>query len=408
MSIEFKQTTLDNGLQIAGEVNPDAHTGGAGFFVKTGTRDEPAQLMGVSHFLEHMMFKGTDRRTAEQVNRDFDRIGAHYNAATSQETTTYWAHVLPEYVPQALDILSDMMRPSLREEDFDMEKNVILEEIGMYADRPLWVTLEHAMERYFGEHSLGYRILGTKESVGSLKQEQMRSYFAHHYAPDNMVLSLAGNIDWDRCVEQIEQACGDWKSGNVSRQYPPVTPGELEDRLRDEKFSRSYMVIATPAPAVQDDDRYAAAVLANLLGESDGSRLYWRLIDPGLADEAEISADLMDGTGIFLAYASCDPELSERVESTLLDVMDRAGEGLTEDEVERARNKIALGLTLQNERPQGRMRALGGQMLYLGEYRSLEEELRRVMDVGVDELRTLLEKYPLKPRTVVRSSPEGG
>ena len=173
MPIQFQIATLDNGLTILAEVNPDAHTAAAGLFVKTGTRDEPGQLMGVSHFLEHMMFKGTARRSADDVNRDFDRIGANYNASTSQETTNYWAHVLPEFLPDAIDLLADILRPALRQEDFDMEKNVILEEIGMYADRPFWVAYEHAMARFFAGHPLGRRIGRDQFGIGLLDQKKL-------------------------------------------------------------------------------------------------------------------------------------------------------------------------------------------------------------------------------------------
>jgi predicted Zn-dependent peptidase len=182
MSIRFNQTTLDNGLTIIAEPDDAAHTAAVGFHVKTGARDEPAELMGVSHFLEHMMFKGTARRTAADVNRDFDRIGASYNASTSHEVTTYHAHILPEYMPEAIDLLSDMLRPALRVEDFTTEKQVILEEIGMYADRPFWVVYEQALERFYGLHPLSFRVLGTVESITALTRDQMQNYFSRRVA----------------------------------------------------------------------------------------------------------------------------------------------------------------------------------------------------------------------------------
>ncbi len=134
----FHSQTLPNGLQIIAETSPSARSMAIGFFVRTGSRDETAEVSGVSHFLEHMVFKGTPRRSALDVNREFDRIGAHYNAFTSEENTVFYAAILPEYVAQAVDVLSDILRPSLRGDDFDMEKNVIIEEIGMYEDQPMW------------------------------------------------------------------------------------------------------------------------------------------------------------------------------------------------------------------------------------------------------------------------------
>src|SRR5436309_620388 len=152
IGVRFHSQLLPNGLQIIGETSPSARSVALGFFVRTGSRDETAQVSGVTHFLEHMVFKGTPRRSADDVNRDFDRIGAHYNAYTSEENTVFYAAILPEYLPQAVDLLADILRPSLRVEDFDMEKNVIIEEIGMYEDQPMWSAYDHAKRVYFAEH----------------------------------------------------------------------------------------------------------------------------------------------------------------------------------------------------------------------------------------------------------------
>src|SRR6266478_9126084 len=151
----FHQHTLPNGLTIIGETSPPAKSAAVGFFVRTGSRDETPEVSGVSHFLEHMVFKGTPRRSSLDVNRDFDRIGAFSNAYTSEENTVFYAAILPEYLPQAVDILADILRPSLRGEDFDMEKNVILEEIGMYEDQPASMIYDHAKKAYFDGHPLG-------------------------------------------------------------------------------------------------------------------------------------------------------------------------------------------------------------------------------------------------------------
>src|SRR3954447_7431960 len=158
----FHSQTLPNGLQIIAETSPSARSVAVGFFVRTGSRDETAEVSGVSHFLEHMVFKGTPHRSSFDVNRDFDKIGASYNAFTSEENTVFYAAILPEYLPQAMDILADILRPSLRGEDFDMEKKVIIEEIGMYDDQPMWSAYDQAKKLYFDGHPLGNSILGTK------------------------------------------------------------------------------------------------------------------------------------------------------------------------------------------------------------------------------------------------------
>src|SRR5919205_3308792 len=159
-SMTFQHHTLPNGLTILGETNPAALSAAVAFWVRTGSRDETPEVSGVSHFLEHMVFKGTPHRSALDVNRDFDRIGADYNAFTSEENTVFHAAVLPEYLPQAVDLLADILRPSLRGEDFDVEKNVIIEEINMYEDQPTWSAYDHAKRAYFKGHPLGNSILG--------------------------------------------------------------------------------------------------------------------------------------------------------------------------------------------------------------------------------------------------------
>ncbi len=405
MPAEFKHTTLENGLTIIAEVNPDAHTAAAGFFVKAGSRDEDKPLMGVSHFLEHMMFKGTRRRSAADVNRDFDNIGANYNASTSQESTIYFAHVLPELLEQSIDILSDILRPALREEDFNVEKKVILEEIGMYADKPFWVVYEAAMEKFFRGHALGFRILGTNESITALTATQMRGYFEHRYSPDNIVVSLAGKLDFDKCVGQLRAACGSWPRTGAKRDGGAIKTSGGEQTITKASANMHYYIGVSPGPSAQDDRRYAAAVLSQVLGDAEGSRLYWKLIDPGLADDAELEHQPYDGVGVYMFYASCAPEKAAEVERVFGEVLADAANDLTQEEVDRAVSKIAMDLTLQNERPAGRMMALGGQWIYLQKYLPLEEELRRIQAVDVAELKKLLAEFPFEPRTIVRMSP---
>src|SRR5438477_668495 len=184
--VPFLNHNLKNGLQIIGETSPSARSVALGFFVRTGARDETPDVAGVTHFLEHMVFKGTPQRTALDVNRDFDKIGAHYNAFTSEENTVFYAAILPEYVPQAVDILADILRPSLRVDDFEMEKNVIIEEIGMYEDQPTWSAYDHAKRIYFGDHPLGKTILASPDSIRALRREQMHEYFERRYVAPNI------------------------------------------------------------------------------------------------------------------------------------------------------------------------------------------------------------------------------
>src|SRR5580698_6107108 len=215
--MQFQHTTLDNGLEVIAELNDSSYSVAAGFFVKTGSRDESGDLAGVSHFLEHMTFKGTARRDAVAVNHDFDRVGAKHNAQTSEEDTFYHVTCLSEYLPQAFDVLADILRPSLRTDDFETEKQVIIEEIRMYLDNPMSVAYEAAKAAHFGSHPLGNSILGTVESITDLQANQMREYFTRRYSPRNIVLAFAGKSDWGSLVELARERCGSWEGGVATR-----------------------------------------------------------------------------------------------------------------------------------------------------------------------------------------------
>lgn len=406
MAVEFKRATLANGLEVVAEVDPSAHTAAIGFFVKTGARDEDPAVMGVSHFLEHMMFKGTDTRSAEQVDKDFDDIGADHNAYTSGEMTAFWAHALPEHLPRTEEILSDILRPALREKDFDDEKSVILEEIAMYEDQPFWVLFELVMEAYFRTHPMAHRVLGTRDSIESMRYRQMQEYFTQRYSADNTVVAMAGCLDFDAMLQRIEQHCGHWERTQADRQYEAIELDDDELTIRSAKINRHYCIMLAPAPAQQDDERYAAAILAQILGDSEGSRLYWALVETGLAEEVRAEYEGHDRIGQFVVYFVCNPDEAEKVQRITSDQIEALGDSITEDDLVRVRSKIATSVTLHGELPAGRMQRLGRLWTYAGEYRSLEEELRRIDAVTLDDLQAVYREYPFLPRVTGRMGPE--
>ena len=407
MPVAYKTATLDNGLTVVGEIDPDAVSAACGFFVRTGARDESPDVMGVSHFLEHMMFKGTDTRTAEEVNTDFDNLGADHNAFTSSELTCIYASVLPERLPDALDILADMMRPALRTEDFDTEKGVILEEIAMYKDSPFWVLYERAMEEYYANHPLGHRVLGTDDTIMQLQRDQMDAYFTDRYSADNTTLAVAGNADFDAIVDMARERCGHWNTTDASRNTDAPAPHGGALHMTSEKFDRAYCLMLAPGPAMDDDSRFAATMLARVLGDPGNSRLHWALIETGIAEEAAAAFGERDGCGDFFVYASGDPDRFDQIQ----DIMDREIDGLIasleEDDLERLRNIAATRATLEGERPKGRMIRLGTLHSYPGSYMPLEEELAKIQAVTLDDMRAVWEAFPLEPRLVSTLTPAG-
>jgi predicted Zn-dependent peptidase len=403
----FHSHKLPNGLQLIGETSPSARSVAVGFFVRTGARDETAAESGVSHFLEHMMFKGTPQRSAFDVNLDFDRIGASYNAYTSEENTVYYAALLPEYLAKGVDILADILRPSLRQDDFDMEKKVILEEIEMYEDQPGSVAWDRARRLYYGPHPLGNSVLGTKESVGALTREQMHAYFSRRYAANNIVVSAAGNFDWNQFVGLITDACSGWNTDVVGRENRNEWSGAGGSYvLTRDKVQQEYVMFMCGGPPAHSKMRYAADTLALAVGDDSGSRLYWALVDPGHADSADCSYVENDGSGAVYVSLSCEPENtagnSARATGVLREVQK---DGISAEELHQAKSKILSRVVRGSERPMGRMQAIAAAWSYTGEYRDVDTELANFEAVGLKDIRAYLDAYPIDKSTVVVFGP---
>ncbi len=405
MSITFKKAILDTGMTIIAETDPQAHSAAAGFFVKAGARDEATELMGVSHYLEHMMFKGTEDLSAEAINQGFDNLGASNNAYTSREMTCFYAHVIPENISPATELLSKMMRPALRNDDFDTEKNVILEEIAMYQDNPFWKLYEESTARHYGVHTLSHRVLGTKESVSNLTRDQMAGYFNERYAADKTVVALAGNLDFDESVAQIDALCKGWQRsvGQRDISVPAVSPSEFT--MKDEQVNRGYLIGIAQAPATNDDQRYAAALLAQILGGVDNSKLHWALIETGIAEEAQAGYDGLDGTGDYYVYASGDPEKLDEIWDVILKEIRSLKDTITEKDLSGLRSKMATAATIGSERPGDRMQRLGRLWTMTGEYLPLEDELAKIEAVTIDDLLAVNDAYPFDRCTLGRLLP---
>jgi len=404
--LTFHQATLPNGLTVIFERNPRARSVSAGFFIKTGSRDETSELAGVSHFLEHMVFKGTERRDALTVNRDFDRIGARHNAQTSEEDTIFHATCLPEFLPDAVDLLADILRPRLDAADFETEKQVIIEEIHMYNDNPMMVAYEAAKATHFAGHPLGGSVLGTVDSIAALTVDQMRGYFEQRYGPRNIVLAASGKFDWEDLLRLAEDRCGGWSGPEARRVAEPHRGVGGPKAVRREDDHQETVIGVADAPGVEEDDRYAAALLATVLGDHTGSRLYWALVDPGYADAADLSYQDYQTAGAYYTFLSCEPEDTaanlERIADVYREVMER---GVGPEELERARNKVLARVVIRGERPMGRMMPLGYNWIYRGEHISIDDEVNAYRKVTPEAVLRVLERYPPLPMTVVDVGP---
>ncbi len=398
--VKFETATLDNGLEIVAECNPDAYSTALGFFVNTGARDESDDVSGVSHFLEHMVFKGTPTRSAEDVNREFDEMGAHYNAFTNEENTVYYAAVLPEYQERTVQLLADIMRPSLRDEDFHTEKKVILEEIKMYDDQPPFGVDDKCRAAFFGKHPLSRSVLGTAQSVGGLQIDQMRQYFERRYSPGNMSLVGSGKIDFPELCRTAEKICGEWKSIDTARQVPSAATNAGFHVVHKEAAAQEYAILMSAGPTATDADRYAAKILATVLGDDSGSRLYWELVDPGLAEHCSMHHHEYLGAGMFLTYMSCDPEYASENLERIFEVYRQASEqGITQAELDQAKSKINSRVVLSSERPRGRLFTVGINWSQRREYRGVRDDLDAIEAMTLENIRAVLQKYPLTRAT---------
>jgi predicted Zn-dependent peptidase len=405
MPVTYRETFLPNGLRVAAEVDSGAHTAAVGVFVRTGARDEPTELMGVSHYLEHMMFKGSAQRTATEVNDAFDAIGADANAFTSSEMTAYHAHSLPEHLGRSTSLVLDLLRPALRQADFDEEKGVILEEIAMYDDNPFWVVYERAIEAYYSQHPLAHRVLGTRDSITALTRDQMHGYFASRYSPGSSVLVAAGRVDFDALVALAARETSSWRGEGQRRTLTSHRPGTSRFVHHMEKATRGYMVMMWPSVSSTDPGRYAASLCTQILGASGGSRLHWSLVEPGIAEEADAGFDGRDGIGECIVSVACETESLDRVEEIVRRECAALAGSITDDDLSRAKAKIATGVALGGERPAGRMRRLGGVIMTHGTYRSLEDEMAQIEALTVRDLREHIEAHPFDPMVVGRAVP---
>lgn len=402
----FRSQVLDNGLEIIAEIRPQAYSCALAFFVRAGARDETPEVAGVSHFLEHMVFKGSARRSAEQVNRELDELSVGSNAFTSEEQTVYYATTLPEDQGPLVELLADMLRPALRQEDFETEKQVILEEIAKYDDQPPYGAHEKCLAAFFGDHPLGHSILGTTSSISALTRQQMLDYFAQRYSPGNIVLAAAGRVDFEALLEQAAWHCGHWPRREALRLRPDARPRSGLQVVPKPMAVQEYVVQLSPGPSACDEDRYPARLLATIVGDDIGSRLFWELVDSGLAESATLGTQEFEDAGVFCTWLACPPELAadnlRRIRGILEQVQ---AEGVTEEELQRAQNKIAAHLVLQAERSANRLFAIGSAWLKRRDYRTVRETVARYRAVTQDDIRRVLDRFDLTQTATVAVGP---
>jgi predicted Zn-dependent peptidase len=375
------QTTVPNGLRVLSERVPTVRSAAVGIWVRTASVHEPRHQMGVSHLLEHMVFKGTARRSAREIALELEARGGSLDAYTSRDTTAFQARVLDADLPRALDVLTDLVRrPALREQDLDLERNVILEEINTVQDTPDDLVFDLTAEALWPDHPYGYSILGTRETVTALSATDLRRLHDTAYHPANCVIAAAGNLEHAALLDLV--AAQGWLTGaNGNGSSPSVPEAQAAVRGREVRHpkdtAQTHIVMATEGVRFSDPRKYALLVLSNVFGGGMSSRLFQRIREElGLAYAVYSFTNFHGQVGVLGVYVGTQPRTAAQAADAIRDEFEKlARAGLDPDALTQAKQQTQGQLTLMLESPTARMYRLAGQAVHGEAYRSLDETL---------------------------------
>lgn len=390
--MSYDQITLSNGLRIIGERMPSFRSVSVGLWVETGSQYETPSEHGVSHFIEHMLFKGTVTRTARDIAEEMDAVGGQLNAFTSKECTCFYAKVVDEHLPLAMDVIADLVRNSvLSEEDIAREKGVVIEEINMAEDTPEDLAFDLLMLAHYGDQPVSRPILGTEKSVSRLTRADITDYMRRMYRPECCVLALAGGYDWEKAVSQAEALYGDWKPTGKPRpqmETVSVAPGVIR-RVKD--IEQTHICIGFPTAGLGAPEVYPMALLNSVYGGAMSSRLFQTIREEkGMAYTVYSYPNPYTDTGVLAVYAGTSPDHADEV-MRLIDAETRnlAEKGLTEKEFSQAKQQLLSGFILGQESTSSRMNAAGRRLLLMGDTQSDEDVIERIRAIGFDEVNAL-------------------
>ncbi|GAA0519588.1 peptidase M16 [Saccharopolyspora subtropica] len=420
--VTVRRTVLPGGLRVVTEPVPGVRSASVGIWVGVGSRDETRPQAGAAHYLEHLLFKGTVKRTAVDIAQEIDAVGGELNAFTSKEHTCYYAHVLDRDLPLAVDMLCDVVFDAVNTpSDVDIERSVVLEEIAMRDDDPEDLLHELFASAVLGDHPLGRSVLGTEESITGMTRARVHGFYRRSYAMPKMVIAAAGNVEHGRVLRLVRKALGDRLDGAV----PPAPPRTGRARLPRQKplalhtddTEQAHLLLGCRGYDRHDDRRFALGVLNAALGGGMSSRLFQEIRERrGLAYSVYSTTTAYADAGTFSVYAGCAPERLGEVARVIRGVLaEVAAHGLTEDEVERGRGQLRGGLVLGLEDSASRMSRIGKVELNYGRHYTVEETLARidavtprdVADLAADLLRRPLTTAVVGPYASPADLPDG-
>lgn len=396
----YQKTVLPNGVRIITEEIEHIRSVAVGLWVGAGSRDEKEGYEGISHFIEHMFFKGTKNRTAREIAESLEAVGGQLNAFTTKEYTCYYAKVLDEDIDLAMDVLNDMFFESLFDEkEIEKEKRVVIEEIKMYEDSPDEIIHDLFSDYVWNDHPLGRPILGTEESIKGLTREKILTYMDQHYAPDNLVIAVAGKIKHEDVLNKLAPVYGQFKRGG--RRVLEGTPvGRKVQKMIPRDTEQMHLIVGVPGLGQEDKDLYPMHIINNILGGGLSSRLFQEIREQrGMAYTVFSYHSTYVDTGLFAIYAGTTPTNSQEVvECILAEILDIKRNGITAAELERTKSQIKGGLYLGLESANSRMSRLGKTELTYNRVISPEEVVEKLEQVTIEDVQRVVNQLFTRDR----------
>ena len=412
--MSVKRSVHSSGLRIVTEEVPSVRSAAVGIWVNVGSRDEAPATAGASHFLEHLLFKGTTSRTALEISSSIESVGGEMNAFTSKEYTCFYARVIDTDLPMAIDVVSDLITSSIVTAlDVDAERKVVLEEIAMRDDDPSDLVHDLFSDTYYGDTAIGRPILGTIDSIKGMSRNTVFNYYKKKYLPQDLVVAVAGNIKHKRVVAMVEEALSrdnflDELGAPVLRPNTPVKNSKQQSvGLLYKKSEQAHMFYGMEGVARADDRRFAMGVLSAALGGGMSSRLFQEIREKrGLAYSVYAYAQQFAGSGVLGFYAGCNPtkaiEVVEIIRSVLSDVADN---GMTHEEIERAKGAVRGSLVLSQEDSGSRMSRIGKNEIVYGQVMDFDDILKAISRVSATDIREIAGEFLVKTPTLALVGP---
>lgn len=391
----INRITLENGVRIIYEKIPHVRSVSVGIWVGAGSRNEKKEINGISHFIEHMLFKGTKKRSAKEIAESIDSIGGQINAFTGKECTCYYTKTLDTHIDIAIDVLADMFFNSVfSEKDIDIERKVVIEEINMYEDSPEDLVHDYLSETVWENDAIGMPILGTYESLQRINRDKIVQYISNHYLPENTVIAVAGNFDDNNLIDLIKRNFGSWHSDKEPIKQFEKAKFKVSNRIKQKDIEQVHICLGFEGIEHGNDDLYALLALNNVFGGGMSSRLFQKIREErGLVYSIYSYPSSYCNAGLFTIYAGMNPEHKDTfLELVMEEIKYLIKHGISEEELVKSKEQLKGSYILGLESTSSRMNSIGKSELMLGKIYTPEEVLKKIDEVNNEKVREIIDK----------------